>query len=49
MKTEIMKIRTIPAEELLKLLKIDTKKEKLSWISNMSLNNEVEIKTKVIK
>lgn len=47
MKTEIMKIRTIKAEELLKLLKIDTTKEELKHINNMNLNNDVEIKTKM--
>ena len=48
MKTETMKIRTITAEELLKLLKIDPKKEELSYLW-VGFEGEVEIKTKVKK
>jgi phage anti-repressor protein len=53
MKTETIKIRTVEADKLLKLLGIDTNKEELIFISReIKFTPEkdlVEIKTKVLK
>ena len=49
MKIETIKIRTIKATKILKLLGVNIKKEELSYIDNMNLDGLVTIKTKVIQ